>query len=335
MPSERTKKNIVVILSQYQFQLFLMIQKQKEIKNVYYIAPSRLKEVIAGSAEGYMGVYFYDSGCEGEKITFRVARKIIKNLKEFLNAQQFSKEDTMWTGNDENQIDQCVYNIVRFEFVNFIEDGIGSYVSHRLMKYNYGALNLLRKAMQVVFYFPYYRAFYGCGGNISANEGYSYHSKAFPMQKNINRVVLNREYMSSSGMTPLAPDDAVIFIGQPLVSAGYFSSSEYVKCLMGIRDRVGEGKVIIYRAHPSEGNVGYIEETGFKVERYDGLPVEDYLNLSGKNLKVFSFLSTSLLHINKLDNVDEVVALRSKKTEMLVPYYELISSFGIKVLDID
>ena len=326
-------KNIVVIQSKYQLDLFVAIKKIKDIENIYCVIPTRMKTYIK-SYMGFSSVVIYDSSLDSRCNRFIRSRKEIKALKKYVVNYEVSSKDVLWIANDENQIDQCLYNIVKFENVKFFEDGIGSYLCTKFMNYNRGWIYILKRIKTYIYYFPYYRALYGCGGNIASKEGYSYHMGAFPMQPIMTKNVVDKEY-TFNGDHSFAPDDSVVIIGQPLVAAGFFSEFEYINYVKYIIDIIVPGREVIYRLHPLERDTKYLEGLNIDIQASDGIPVEDFVFFSGQRLSVYSFVSTSLLHINAFLNVDEVVAIQSYKNSSLKEAYALLRRFGVRILKIN
>src|SRR5690554_1130138 len=149
------RKNVTVIMSQYQLDLFLAIQKREGVRNVYCITSSSMENKVRNRLMECKGLCVYDAGFENSKLSYRVARSTIKRVKLFLLESGVSANDVFWSANDEHQVDQCVYNIVKFSEVNLIEDGLGSYVTHKVMKYNCGVYSIARRVAQILLYFPY------------------------------------------------------------------------------------------------------------------------------------------------------------------------------------
>mgnify|MGYP001252650577 FL=1 len=322
------QKVLAVIISQYQLELFLQANANCKLDQVYYITSRFLVDRIKVFAASSSILIFDD---KPSKISFIKARREINGIKRFIKDKGISEDDLLWIANDEHQIDQCVYNLVGFKHVNMLEDGLGSYIKHKLFKYDNGFIFIAKKVKQIVNYFPYYRAFYGCGCNIKASQIYSYQAAAFPMQNTPVRYIFEKKYEAPK-CDVLAPAGSVIFIGQPLIQGGYLTETEYIRYIKYVRDILEPGGNIIYRAHPLEKKLNYLEGLGVTIMKSDFVPVESYIYYSGSGLSVYSFLSTSLLHIKKFKNVDKLISLKPSNKKKLEPYYSFLHDFGVEVV---
>lgn len=324
------QKNIVIILSSYQLKVFLKVVEKKNLHGFICITSYSLLGLVKDS-NFFSIVYCYDNFLGSLNIF--PARKIVRNLKCFLNKYKFNGNDVLWTANDEHPIDQCVKNLIGFENIIFFEDGIGSYITSKLFNYNKGFFSILIKLRKFFFYFPYYRALYGMGGNFDCKEGYSFNPGAYPMQKNIKNFVIDVTYRFQDDIA-LASDKSVIFIGQPLVELKLMSKYQYIKYIKYIIDTLEVGCNFIYKPHPLERNISYLKSQGVKVYKSHGVLVEDYIYSSGDCLRVYSFLSTTLLNVKSLKNVSKVVAIKAVELKKSNEYYHFLSKSGIEVLNI-
>lgn len=323
-------KSVVILNSKYQLDFFIRVQDKHKIKNIYLIIPPNLLtniSLIKNIKKHYV------MRKDNKYMTFLRARSIIKQVRYIIGFLELNKYDTLWTSNDENATVQCFYNMVKFEQVSFIEDGLGSYLAGSFLSYDYGLINLLKKLKSFLYFFPYYKAFYSIGGNVKANECFSYNEGAYPRQESAKKNIVEIKLVKLSDI-PLANKGSTIFIGQPLYSYGFISFSEYIKYINHIRFVLEPDSHFIYKPHPSEVDVTPFLEQGITVYENGGQRLEDFIYSSSESLKVYGFFSTALINILKLGNVEKVVSIRCIDTALYRKAYRLLENSGIKVIDI-
>lgn len=323
-------KNVVVVLTKYQLDMFLKAKKHADLNEIFFIVPKSLSSHL-NKIEGVNESYIYDF--PKRYISFYRARALIKEAKEIIRVCNLSNNDKFWIANDCNPLVQIINSIVKFKRVYLIEDGIGSYVKHKFMGYDKGTISFLKTLKLLLYFFPYYKSFYNVGGGVKAVYGYSYNSGAYPMQKNIKKVVLAKE-LERLSIDSLAADNSVVFIGQPLVGMRFLKRLEYLSYIKYVMNGIGDGYDFIYRPHPAELDTTYLEEQGVKVVRSKGESVEDYIFSSGKNISVYSFVSTSLLHVINFENVKKAVAIKTRRMKGVNSYYSILLKSGVEVLEV-
>lgn len=325
-------RNIAVLLTRFQYQLFSEICEKEEISNLIIITPKHIYE----SNKEYLknGVVLTYEHLP-RYLTFHNARKLIAETKSLVEEYDFDSNDKLWVANFANAFVQILFNLVKFHHVNLIEDGLGSYVHASLWRD--GLISTLRKIKKCAYYFPRYNPLHTCSSGISAKEGYAYNDSAFPQQKNIVKKIFKKTIKKTSLDCP-APDSSIIFIGQPLVELRYLSSNDYVAMLKNIQQKyASQEQDFIYRPHPGEKaeNIAILESQGFLVNRDSDVSVEDYVFSSGKNLIIVGFVSTALIYVKSLVNVSRVIALKTPYMKGLIPYYETLKHLGVEVVSVE
>lgn len=320
------RKNVVFFTTIYQIKMFSEVVEMERISNIYVFVSKELFPYIEKFVS-YKDVYVYDF--ERGHIGFFLARRLIADFKKAAERFRLGRKDVFWTANDDDPLVQAAYNIVKFESVCFVEDGLGSYLKYGFFCYEGGLRSIVRKIKHIIYFFPYYRAFYGVAGNLKGGRAYSYSDLAYPMQKNIERQIVSMIH-SREHLPNLAVSGSAIFVGQPLYQIGMISKSSYCRYINYVKEKHGDN--FVYVSHPGERDTSWLVKKGIRVVYNKGVSLEDYVYSSGDDLKIYGFCSTAMMNVVKMENVKEVVAFHvsdSKKNRLIE---EVVKRSGIKVV---
>lgn len=325
------KKNVVVLLTKFQCEIFQRVYETELLTNAVVIYRKEL-DITGHGFAGTCQLYAFEY--PEAYLSFRKARTLIKQAKQIKHDLTLEKTDTFWFSNDNHPFVQVLYNCVGFLEARIMEDGLGSYVIPSILAWRRGIAAFLRKIKLILYLFPYYRCYYSACADIQAAIGYAYNDHAFPGQKSVQLITLKRTYERKK-LNQAALRGDVVFVGQPLVEMRVVNRRRYLACLLKVYDQYcAEGSKLIYRPHPSESevNLNYLELNGVNINREQNVSVEEYIYSSGCKLTVVGIASTSLIYIKNMANVDHVVAIKLPRVRGLNTYLQVLKRAGIKVV---
>jgi len=326
------KKNVVILTTAFQCEIFNSVLKKEEIPNLLIIYCSQLN---INSWPLLKKCNNKSTLClPKEYLTFKRARSLIKQAKTLHKDLDLEPTDTLWFANDADPFTQALYKNVGFKETRVLEDGLGAYVQPSFLAWRGGLISLLRRLKLILYLFPYYRAFYSICGNIKADFGYSYNKMAYPKIYNIKLITIEKQTIEQKVKNPAADKD-IVFIGQPFIEKRRICRQKYLEHILFVKKKyANEKNKLIYRPHPGESTdtLSYLESNGIIVNYESGISAEEYIYSSGNNLIIAGIASTSLIYVRNMENVEKVISTRIPNVRGLELHYTALARLGVEVI---
>jgi len=320
---------LVFVNTKYQLEVFKDLSNDWSEDNLVLVGPAELGAEIE-SSEAFAGtVILFDK--INSSMGFFQSRKLLHDFNRRLEFLKGRPAD-FYLANDDHILAQFLVRHVRVRDISLFEDGLGSYVRHRPMMLDMGVKGFLSKLKKIIYFAPYYRSFLRFGDNFKASRCYSYNQGCFQGQRSADRVLIRRRPQASLTVNDY-PDDAVFFVGQPLVEAGFISRDDYRGVLLEVGKRFSSGSVIFYKPHPSETDFSKIPKNYFLVSKSE-MVLEQEIDALRSRISVLGFYSTVLLNCSSSENVVSVKSIRSIKINVPDRYYEPLKNSGCCIVDI-
>ncbi len=327
--------NLCFVYTKYQYDVFQSVKKSHNVDgDVYFIAPDKLRRIFINDSES---AFFFLS--EDRGVSFRQARELINEIK-FLSRNFRSEPVMLWLASDDHPVGQVLLRNLDIDAVMLLEDGIGSYIKHKPFSLDRGLRGFLGRIKNFIFYFPHYRALYGCGGNVRAERCFAYSEYAFPLQRNRPQVIVYSFSATSDQVRYWLPSGSIIVIGQPLAMDCGLPISTYFSILQTAVCKISGGPPpnVYYKPHPREdcrALLPLLQEARWEI--FDvNLPAEDLLFFcNNKQLKIVSFVSTALINLKGQLGLDCLYFISSRSLKLPSGYRSSLRRVGVMECECD